>query len=268
MALWDRMLRLPATFFRRYQVGDLADRSLVVNAVNEQVTDVVVISLIGGAFGSVQPRRHDHHQPAAWRIVGLLLCGVGAFVLFLTRRVGSKPWVDMLAGGPGDLRRGPAVLHRHREDPHVGLRAPGVLPLGAALRPAERARAEDLSTSTTSRVVFQASFRTSAILVLFIAIYFIGRESIEPAEFMGFYVAFGALLFAFFQISSSFATMLEAGPTLAQCRPILDTHTESDEPKQHPGTLSGRIEVRNVRFRYPDASDGPVRGPLPDDRTG
>ena len=65
MALWDRMLRLPASFFRRYQVGDLAERSLVVNSVNEQVTDVVVLSLIGGRVRSVQPRRDDPHQPAA-----------------------------------------------------------------------------------------------------------------------------------------------------------------------------------------------------------
>ena len=253
MALWDRMLRLPATFFRRYQVGDLADRSLVVNAVNEQVTDVVVISLIGGAFGLSNLVAMIIISPRL-AIVGFLLCGAGAFVLFLTRRVGSKPWVEML-GGAREISA--EVLQYFTGI--VKIRTSGserrVFSRWAQHYAQQNVRALKTFRLDNVRVVFQASFRTSAILVLFIAIYFIGRETIEPAEFMGFYVAFGALLFAFFQISSSFATMLEAGPTLAQCRPILDTHTEADEAKQHPGTLSGRIEVRNVRFRYPDASD-------------
>ena len=76
MALWDRMLRLPASFFRRYQVGDLAERSLVVNAVNEQVTDVVVLSLIGGVFGLFNLVAMIIISPPL-AVVGLLLCAVG-----------------------------------------------------------------------------------------------------------------------------------------------------------------------------------------------
>jgi len=59
----------------------------------------------------------------------------------------------------------------------------------------------ELTTPWSPRIVFQASFRTCAVLFVFIAIYFIGREAVPPAEFMGFYVAFGQLLFSFFQIS-------------------------------------------------------------------
>src|SRR6185369_10990167 len=32
-AVWDRLLSLPVTFFRRYTVGDLANRSLGINAI-------------------------------------------------------------------------------------------------------------------------------------------------------------------------------------------------------------------------------------------
>ena len=251
MALWDRMLRLPASFFRRYQVGDLAERSLVVNAVNEQVTDVVVLALIGGVFGLFNLVAMIIISPQL-AVVGLLLCGAGALALFLTRRAGSKPWVEMLDGN----REISAEILQYFTG-IVKIRTSGserkVFSRWAQHYAQQNVRALNTFRIDNVRVVFQASFRTCAVLFVFIAIYFIGREAVPPAEFMGFYVAFGQLLFSFFQISSSFATILEARPTLEQCRPILDTPTESDDPKEHPGPLSGRIEVRNVRFRYPDA---------------
>jgi NHLM bacteriocin system ABC transporter ATP-binding protein len=251
MALWDRMLRLPASFFRRYQVGDLAERSLVVNAVNEQVTDVVVLSLIGGLFGLFNLVAMILISPPL-ALVGLLLCAVGGLGLFLTRRAGSRYWVAMLDGSreiSGEVLQyftGIVKIRTSGADRRVFAR-------WAQHYAQQNVRALTTFRIDNVRVVFQASFRTCALLVVFVAVYFIGRESVPPAEFMGFYVAYGQLLFAFFQLFGSFATILEAGPTLGQCRPILDTATESDEPKQHPGTLSGRIEVRDVRFRYPDS---------------
>ena len=218
-------------------MGDLAERSLVVNAVNDQVTDVVVLSLIGGVFGLFNLVAMILISPQL-ALVGLLLCAVGGFGLFLTRRAGSKLWIDMLDGSreiSAEVLQYFTGIVKIRTS---GCRAPGVRPVGAALCPAERAGSDTFRIDNV-RVVFQASFRTCALLVVFVAVYFIGRESVPPAEFMGFYVAYGQLLFAFFQLSGSFATILEARPTLEQCRPILDTATESDEPKQHPGTLTG-----------------------------
>ena len=252
MALWDRMLRLPATFFRRYQVGDLAERSLVVNAVNEQVTDVVVLSLIGGVFGLFSLGAMIIISPPL-AVVGLFLCAVGGLGLSLARRAGRHLWIDMLAGS----REQSAETLQYFTG-IVKLRTSGaerqVFARWAQHYAQQNVRALDTFRSDNVRVVFQASFRTCALLVVFLTVFLIGRDSIDAAEFMGFYVAFGQLLFAFFELSSSYTTMLEARPTLEQCRPILDTATESDEPKQHPGTLTGRIEVRNVRFRYPDST--------------
>jgi ABC-type bacteriocin/lantibiotic exporter with double-glycine peptidase domain len=170
----------------------------------------------------------------------------------VARRAGSRLWVDML---DGNRQMSGEVLQYFTGI--VKIRTSGaerrVFARWAQHYAQQNVRALATFRSDNVRIVFQASFRTCALLLVFVAVYLIGRESIGAAEFMGFYVAYGQLLFAFFQLFGSFATMLEAGPALEQCRPILDTATESDEPKQHPGTLAGRIEVRNVRFRYPDA---------------
>src|SRR6185369_13430976 len=49
-AVWDRLLSLPVTFFRRYTVGDLANRSLGINAIREMLTGNVLTVLLGALF--------------------------------------------------------------------------------------------------------------------------------------------------------------------------------------------------------------------------
>ena len=250
-ALWDRLLRLPASFFHRHQVGDLAERSMAVTALNDMVTDVVVVAMIGGVFGLFNLVAMIIISPEL-ALFGLALCLVGGIGIFVTRRIGSKPWREMLDGN----RQVSAEVLQYFTG-IVKIRTSGaerrVFSRWAQRYAQQNVRALRTFRIDNLRVVFQGSFWTCALLALFIAIYFVGRDSIGPAEFMAFYVAFGQLTYAFFQFSGSFVTMLEAAPILDQSRPILDTATESDEPKQHPGTLAGGIEVRQVRFRYPGA---------------
>ena len=183
MALWDRMLRLPASFFRRYQVGDLAERSLVVNAVNEQVTDVVVLSLIGGVFGLFNLVAMIIISPPL-ALVGLLLCAVGGLGLFLTRRAGSKYWIAMLDGS----REISAEVLQYFTG-IVKIRTSGaerrVFARWAQHYAQQNVRALTTFRIDNARVVFQASFRTCALLVVFVAVYFIGRESVAAGRVHG-----------------------------------------------------------------------------------
>ena len=49
-ALWDRMLRLPISFFRRYSVGDLADRVSGIDEIQQTITDNVIETALAGVF--------------------------------------------------------------------------------------------------------------------------------------------------------------------------------------------------------------------------
>ena len=261
------MLRLPASFFRRYQVGDLAERSLVVNAVNEQVTDVVVLALIGGVFGLFNLVAMIIISPQL-AVVGLLLCGAGALALFLTRRAGSKPWVEMLDGN----REISAEILQYFTG-IVKIRTSGserkVFSRWAQHYAQQNVRALNTFRIDNVRVVFQASFRTCAVLFVVHCDLLHRPGSGATGRVHGFPdVAFGQLLFSFFQISSSFATILEARPTLEQCRPILDTPTESDDPKEHPGHAQRTDRGSQRAFPLPGRAAEPVRRPVTDHRAG
>ena len=49
-AVWDRLLSLPASFFRRYTVGDLANRSLGIDTIRDLLTGNVLTSVLAAVF--------------------------------------------------------------------------------------------------------------------------------------------------------------------------------------------------------------------------
>lgn len=52
-AVWDRLLRLPMGFFRRFTAGDLADRASSIDAIQQEMTGAVLQTLFGGVFSIV-----------------------------------------------------------------------------------------------------------------------------------------------------------------------------------------------------------------------
>ena len=251
LALWDRLLRLPPTFFRRYQVGDLVERSMVVSTVGEQVNDRVVILMLAGAFGSFNLIAMFVISPQL-ALVGVALCLVGGVAIYLARRAYQGPQLEMLAG-----RRALAGEVLQYLNGIVKIRTSGaerrVFARWAKAYAEQNAQVMRTIRIDNTRIVFETSFRTVAMLVLFAVVALLGQDDVDPASFMAFYLAFGLLLQSIFQFSTSWVAVLEGAPTLEQARPILDTPTEADGGGEHPGPLQGRIEVRNVRFRYPGA---------------
>ena len=49
-AVWDRLLRLPVPFFRRYTSGDLADRSSGIGYILRTLTGSAIFSILSGVF--------------------------------------------------------------------------------------------------------------------------------------------------------------------------------------------------------------------------
>ncbi|MES1211683.1 MAG: ABC transporter transmembrane domain-containing protein, partial [Acidobacteriota bacterium] len=49
-AVWDRLLSLPATFFRRFTVGDLASRALGINTIRDLLTGNILTLALAALF--------------------------------------------------------------------------------------------------------------------------------------------------------------------------------------------------------------------------
>ena len=64
-AIWDRLLSLPPSFFRRFTAGDLATRVMNINQVSAIVFNSVVGSLVAAVFSLVNLMLDPHLQRAA-----------------------------------------------------------------------------------------------------------------------------------------------------------------------------------------------------------
>ena len=49
-AVWDRLLDLPAPYFRRFTAGDLADRSMAISMIRQVLTDVAMSGVLNLVF--------------------------------------------------------------------------------------------------------------------------------------------------------------------------------------------------------------------------
>ena len=131
-------------------------------------------------------------------LVGLLLCAVGGLGLFLTRRAGSKYWTAMLAGG----REISAEALQYFTG-IVKIRTSGaerrVFARWAQHYAQQNVRALTTFRIDNARVVFQASFRTCALLVVFVALFpvssMIGRVG-QVMQVMGLAIAFTGVAIA------------------------------------------------------------------------
>ncbi|MBV8190630.1 MAG: NHLP bacteriocin export ABC transporter permease/ATPase subunit [Alphaproteobacteria bacterium] len=272
--LMDRLIRLPARFFRRYSSGDLGDRVLGIQALRQVMTEAGVTALLGGVFSLVS--------------FGLLVLydlrlGLVAMVLILVI-VAVNAALSM-----GQLRHERERLRNQGSvDGFVLQLIIGVAKLRVAAAEAramtqwiwrfagQKARFVAAQRYVAAQQVAQALLPTLALMALYGALIWLTKGDSEQAlmrsmvvdpgqdetpslfstgSFVAFAAAFGQLLSAMTEMANAASKLQAALPLLERARPLLAAVPETPEQSELPGRLEGRIELRHVCFRYSD--DGP-----------
>jgi NHLM bacteriocin system ABC transporter ATP-binding protein len=103
---------------------------------------------------------------------------------------------------------------------------------------------------------FNSAFPVLSLAAIFF--WLSSRQSglLSAGSFLGFNAAFITFQFALVQLSSTLVSSLYVVPIYERAKPILEALPEVDVKKNHPGDLTGDIEVSHVCFRY--SSDGPL----------
>ncbi|HEX3130137.1 MAG TPA: NHLP bacteriocin export ABC transporter permease/ATPase subunit, partial [Thermoanaerobaculia bacterium] len=256
-AVWDRLLALPVSFFRRYTVGDLASRSMGIDAIRDMLTGNVLTSMLAAVFSLFSFALLFYYS---WRLalVGTALVAVLAGVTALLT------WLQ--------LRHQRALLAKQGKMSSLvfGL-INGISKLrvaGAEARAYARwaegfaeQRRRALAAQRVANV--QASFNPVYSLATTMAIFAVAgfsSEGPEPAlplgEFLAFNAAFSQFLSAVLTMIGVLSSVLTMIPVYERLSPILETVPEVDESKAEPGELAGEIEFSHVSFRY--QNDGPL----------
>ena len=240
-AVWNRLLSLPTEFFRRYTVGDLADRANGVSQIRMLMSGTVAGAVISGVFSIFSFALLFYYS---WR---LALCAAG-LVLFMV----AITWF---------FARG--QIKHHREafriqgmiDGFVYQIISGVSKLRMAnaenfalARWAERFSRQKRSTLWARRwgaaqITANGAFAPLTSLAIFA---FVATQLLEVgsgsgfglADFLSFNAAFGQFVAAITALTGALTTAVNAIPLLERVQPILEAEPEMAEG----GVRSGRPE--------------------------
>ncbi|MCA9971327.1 MAG: NHLP bacteriocin export ABC transporter permease/ATPase subunit, partial [Anaerolineales bacterium] len=252
-AVWDRTLNLPVAFFRDFAAGDLGNRVMGISSIQQMLSGTVLSAMIAGLF-SVFSFLLLFYYDRRLALVATLLVAVSSAVLLITGRSQVR-YQRQLAQVQGKISS--TVLQAI--EGIAKFRASGAEGRAFATWAREFSHLKGISFKARDVAnafqVFNASYQVMTPLILFAVVAALGQDTLSTGQFLAFNAAFVQFLMSVLTLSSAVIAVLNIVPTYERARPILQTLPEIDSVKEHPGELSGRLEVANVSFRY--SEDGP-----------
>jgi len=250
-ALWDRTLKLPLKFFRTYSSGDLAYRIIAIDNLKQLLSSQTVTTILAAIFSLVNfYLLFRYSVPLALAALLVFFITLG-FMVWLARKMSvlirganrsqqeASAWFVQLVGGISKIR----IAGAERRFTDISL-----------LKQADQIANQAAQTILSGRLqAFLALISTFSTMLFFLIIGVTTWENgstISAPTYIAFSTAFGAVLGAIVGVASAVPAVAAAGPTLDLVRPILDQIQEEDPSAQPLTHLVGRIEFRNVGFRY------------------
>ncbi|SEO35766.1 NHLM bacteriocin system ABC transporter, ATP-binding protein [Rhodospirillales bacterium URHD0017] len=248
-AVWDRVIRLRTGFFRRYLVGDLAQRIVGIDTIRRLLSTLTVNSVIAGVFSLAGLAVMAAYDLAltGFALVYAIVVAVVLFVLGraqmrlernVTERRGAVTslLVETL-GGIAKLRIAAAELRAFSRWSH-----------GFARQRINSAHAGRLAAFQT---IAATCLPTLGALGVF-AIAAGGEHPLDVASFAAFNSAFSQFTAAILSLAIALSNSIEVVPLFDRLRPVLEAKLEVESSRVDPGRLEGGLTVRNLAFRYDD----------------
>jgi len=253
-AVWDRLLTLPAAFFRGYTAGELAQRAMGITTVRQLLSGVAMSSVLAGLFSMLSlGLLFVLDAPLALLTVGLVVVAVAATALVgsLQLRYERQAAVaeTKTAGTVLQLVTGIAKLRGAGGEPEAFSR-------WAERFVAQRRLAFRAHSIANGLALFNAAFPIVALMALFGAVALAGAHTRTTGTLLAFVAGLSGFLASAVTTSSSVLWLVKAVPAFDNLRPILRAVPEAGRARGDPGELGGRVELSHVSFRY--TPDGPL----------
>ena len=247
-AIWDRLMSLPAPFFRRNSIGQLSAASLGVNGIRDVMSGLAVQSLLSFIMGLANLFLMLYYD-LTLGLVALVVVGVGGAV---SVRIGTD-----------QIRVQRQVNEMMNEVSSITFQLmSGVAKLRVAAAE-ERAfaywsrqfagfRRQSLGARRIQNklVVFNAGYAVVAPAIIFAFIGLARGGDFPVATFLTFNVAFLLFLASTLKLTGTGITLLNTVPMFERLQPILSSRPEIRSDLADPGELSGHLEVSHLTFSY------------------
>lgn len=253
-AVWDRLLRLPTTFFTGRSTGELAGAAMGISAIRRVLSGIGSVCVQAGAVGTVNlvllllySVKLALAALAMLAVAAALFLGLGLWQLRYQRRL-------IKLGNRLDNQ----AFHTLRGLPKLRVAAAESFAYAAWAR--EFARTRDLQQRIgriqNTVTVLGAVHLPLCTLVMFMLLAGPARGALSAGEFLTFSTALTMLLSSVTQLTGALVSAAGVLPMYEQIKPLLRETPEAGRSSTRPGRLTGAIEAQNLSYRYTD--DGPL----------
>lgn len=255
-ALWDRLLNLPATFFRQYESGDLANRAAGVNMIRDLLSGAAV----GAILGAISSIFYVFLMFKYSMQMGLLAIGLTLFFVLVTTGLNyaqlryqrqTMQYNGKITGLVLQLISGVAKLRVSGAENHA-------LRVWASDFSKQRRLNFQMRTVRNLGAVFNGAFPVISSIAIFFTLASLnsaGKAAMSTGDFIAFSAAYGLFLAAMQAVAGASMGLLAIVPVYERFKPIITEQQEVDETRAYPGSLTGGIELSHIHFRY--SEDGP-----------
>ena len=253
-AFWERLLRLPLSFLRRYPAGNLAMRGMTFQDLRDAVRSVIANAVLSIVFLLPAFLLIFYYDPA----LGSVTAAFGLLSLVVTIALGLQQIsprgralraVHRMAGQMFQFVNG---ISKFRVDDAEGT---AFAVLARDYREQKRAESE-LGVLEDHLRAFGAALPLLAGAVLFLMLALPGREDIEIGDFLVIYLVFIVFQAAVARLGSSFGAVAAIMPAFEQIQPFLAETPETGSEGELVESLGGEVVFEHITFRYD--SDGPL----------
>ncbi|KTC99630.1 NHLP bacteriocin export ABC transporter permease/ATPase subunit [Legionella erythra] len=253
VALWDRLIRLPVTFFKRFTTGDLTQRAMAVSHIRTLLAGVVVNSLLSGIFSLfslILLFYYDISLAVTSTLIILVIC---AYTLLISLRQLKhykiqeslqgelSGMVVQLLGGIGKIQSS------GREKTAFSL---------WAIKNSQIKQTTYKANQASALLSSLNSFFLTLLSVIVFTQFLHRTDTLSLGLFLAFNATLGQFTAGMLGITDIAGTLINSIPLLKRAAPILETLPETHAGKRDPGQLKGKIEVDHLRFSY--AKEQPV----------
>ncbi|AJF63361.1 NHLP bacteriocin export ABC transporter permease/ATPase subunit [Streptomyces vietnamensis] len=253
-AVWDRLLRLPTTFFTGRSTGELAGAAMGISAIRRILSGIGPVVVQAGTVGTVNlVLLLVYSVPLALVALALLLAtaavflGLGLWQLRYQRqliRLGNK--LDNQA------------FQTLRGLPKLRVAAAESFAYAAWAGQFARTRELHRRVGRIKNVlaVLGAVCLPLCTLVMFALLAGPARGTLSASEFLTFSTAVTMMLSSVTQLTGALLSAAAVQPMFEQIRPVFRETPEVRASSAPPGELTGAIEAENLSYRYTE--DGPL----------
>lgn len=253
-ALWDKLLRLRATFYRRYTSGDLLSRVMAVSEINRILNGAALQSVLS-SFTAILNLGLLFYFSSRLAMIALGLALVTAAVTIIGGYFVRRYNVVLMEMGGSIFGLVVQMVNAVSK-----IQVAGAERRALALWMSKYSEQLALTKKSKSVEDYVTVFNHAVPAISTILLFWIGVDLLSSSAIgVGTFLAFNTAMATFVSGTTSLSNaVVEAMDTLTigkRIEPILEAEPEVSESKADPGSLEGSVTLSHVDFRY--STEGP-----------